>query len=44
MQLASLTLKVLGAQAGVDVSLCTFPSSWKVPPSWVVFGEQRAVY
>ena len=44
MQLASLTSKVLGAQAGVDDSLCTFPSSWKVPPSWVVFGEQRAVY
>ena len=41
MQLASLTLKGLGAQAGVDGSLCTFPSSWKVPPSWVV---QRAVY
>ena len=44
MQLASLTSKVLGAQAGGDGSLCTFPSSWKVPPSWVVFGEQRAVY
>ena len=44
MRLASLTSKVLGAQAKLTVPLGTPPSNWVVPPSWVVFGEQRAVY
>ena len=44
MRLASHTLEVLDTTSGPDAKLVEIPARWVVPPSWVVFGQQRAVY
>lgn len=44
MRLASHALEALGAEGGAIGSSKDGPSRWVVPPSWIVFGRQNAVY
>ena len=44
MRLASHALETLDAIWGVAERPVDPPTRWVVPPSWIVFGRQSAVY
>ena len=44
MRLAAHALQALDSQSHADARNVEPPTRWVVPPSWIVYGQQRAIY